>query len=156
MPIHDEKTTSVTGQDIVFDCAHCGKSLAIDYRGAGLSIHCPGCNRELQVPIPEGVDLSDIDRQLETSGTDEGGGTADYQQAAAITSSSGEQIRLLMTELEELRFRRRFLEKERADSIRWLQAMSRQLKVMRTAMDQLDDILNNLTNRAADDTQKLG
>lgn len=36
--------------DIAFDCPHCGKSLAIDMRGAGLMIHCPECRQVVQVP----------------------------------------------------------------------------------------------------------
>ena len=47
--------------DIVFDCPHCGKSLAIDYRGAGLSIPCSDCGRDVDVPIPEGMEVTDID-----------------------------------------------------------------------------------------------
>lgn len=47
--------------DIVFDCPHCGKSLAIDYRGAGLTIPCTDCGKEVEVPIPEGMELTDID-----------------------------------------------------------------------------------------------
>jgi len=51
--------------DIVFDCPYCGKSLAIDYRGAGLSIPCSDCGRDVEVPIPEGMELTDIDSTVE-------------------------------------------------------------------------------------------
>ena len=51
--------------DIVFDCPHCGKSLAIDYRGAGLVIECSDCGNDVQVPIPVGVELADIDSSVE-------------------------------------------------------------------------------------------
>jgi hypothetical protein len=47
--------------DIVFECPYCTKSLAIDYRGAGLTIKCTDCGRDVIVPIPEGLDLSDLD-----------------------------------------------------------------------------------------------
>ncbi len=47
--------------DIIFDCPHCGKSLAIDYRGAGLSIPCSDCGRHVDVPIPDGMEVTDID-----------------------------------------------------------------------------------------------
>ena len=47
--------------DIIFDCPHCAKSLAIDYRGAGLSIPCSDCGRDVDVPIPEGMEVTDID-----------------------------------------------------------------------------------------------
>jgi predicted RNA-binding Zn-ribbon protein involved in translation (DUF1610 family) len=47
--------------DIVFDCPHCGKNLVIDYRGAGLQINCSECGEPVLVPIPDGMELSDLD-----------------------------------------------------------------------------------------------
>lgn len=47
--------------DIVFDCPHCGKNLVIDYRGAGLQINCSRCGEEVLVPIPDGMQLTDLD-----------------------------------------------------------------------------------------------
>ena len=47
--------------DIVFDCPHCGKSLVIDYRGAGLQINCSECGEPVLVPIPDGMELNDLD-----------------------------------------------------------------------------------------------
>lgn len=47
--------------DIVFDCPHCGKSLVIDYRGAGLQINCSECGASVLVPIPDGMELNDLD-----------------------------------------------------------------------------------------------
>ena len=47
--------------DIVFDCPHCGKNLVIDYRGAGLQISCSQCGKEVLVPIPDGMQLADLD-----------------------------------------------------------------------------------------------
>ena len=47
--------------DIVFDCPCCGKSLVIDYRGAGLEINCSQCGSSVLVPIPDGMHLTDLD-----------------------------------------------------------------------------------------------
>ncbi|MBO5751741.1 MAG: hypothetical protein J6R80_04995 [Kiritimatiellae bacterium] len=47
--------------DIVFDCPHCGKNLVIDYRGAGLQITCTSCGQRSLVPIPDGMELADLD-----------------------------------------------------------------------------------------------
>ena len=47
--------------DIVFDCPHCGKNLVIDYRGAGLQINCSDCGESVLVPIPDGMELGDLD-----------------------------------------------------------------------------------------------
>ena len=51
----------VRDTDIVFDCPHCGKSLVIDYRGAGLQINCSECGQSVLVPIPDGMQLTDLD-----------------------------------------------------------------------------------------------
>ena len=56
-----EEMAEIPDTDIVFDCPHCGKSLAIDYHGAGLTIQCTDCERDVVVPIPEGMELNDID-----------------------------------------------------------------------------------------------
>lgn len=47
--------------DIVFECPNCGKELVIDYRGAGLQITCSGCGTPVLVPIPDGMELVDLD-----------------------------------------------------------------------------------------------
>lgn len=61
----DNSPEEIRETDIVFDCPHCGKSLAIDYRGAGLTIECSDCGREVEVPIPEGMQITDIDSSEE-------------------------------------------------------------------------------------------
>ena len=39
--------------DILFDCPHCGKNMAIEAAGAGLMVPCAGCGQEVQVPSPD-------------------------------------------------------------------------------------------------------
>lgn len=56
-----EAGAEIGDTDIVFDCPNCGKSLVIDYRGAGLQITCSDCGSEVLVPIPEGMELGDLD-----------------------------------------------------------------------------------------------
>ena len=51
----------VRDTDISFDCPYCGKNHVIDYRGAGLSINCSECGKSILVPIPEGMELGDLD-----------------------------------------------------------------------------------------------
>ena len=44
--------TPLNKNDIVFECPHCGKSLAIDAQGAGFIVSCPDCQARVQVPGP--------------------------------------------------------------------------------------------------------
>ena len=62
MPVRDnDEGAEIRDTDIVFDCPHCGKNLVIDYRGAGLQINCSECGESVLVPIPDGMELSDLD-----------------------------------------------------------------------------------------------
>ncbi len=54
--------------DILFECPKCGKSMVIDYRGAGLTIPCTDCKQPVEVPIPQGMDLTDLDSSPEEQG----------------------------------------------------------------------------------------
>ena len=58
---NDVDETEIRDTDIVFDCPHCGKNLVIDYRGAGLQINCSACGESVLVPIPDGMELHDLD-----------------------------------------------------------------------------------------------
>ena len=57
----DVDEAEIRDTDIVFDCPKCGKSLVIDYRGAGLQISCSSCGASVLVPIPDGMELHDLD-----------------------------------------------------------------------------------------------
>ena len=59
--ISDANGAEIRDTDIVFDCPRCGKNLVIDYRGAGLQITCSSCGAEVLVPIPDGMELADLD-----------------------------------------------------------------------------------------------
>ena len=56
-----EEENEIRDTDIVFDCPKCGKNLVIDYRGAGLQIQCSDCGTQVLVPIPDGMELNDLD-----------------------------------------------------------------------------------------------
>lgn len=56
-----EADIEIRDTDIVFDCPHCGKNLVIDYRGAGLQIACSECGEQVLVPIPDGMNINDLD-----------------------------------------------------------------------------------------------
>ena len=38
--------------DINFDCPHCGHNLEVSERGAGLTVACPECSKNIKIPIP--------------------------------------------------------------------------------------------------------
>ena len=62
VPVRENtEEAEIRDTDIVFDCPHCGKSLVIDYRGAGLQINCSECGESVLVPIPDGMELNDLD-----------------------------------------------------------------------------------------------
>ena len=58
---NDPLAAEIRDTDIVFDCPHCSKTLVIDYRGAGLQISCSECGKDVLVPIPDGMELTDLD-----------------------------------------------------------------------------------------------
>jgi len=57
----DATEDDIRPTDILFNCPHCGHSLCIDCRGAGLLTNCTECNKEVLVPIPEGTNAGDLD-----------------------------------------------------------------------------------------------
>lgn len=65
VPLVDDEGRPISENDIVFECPHCGHSLVIDYRGAGLIINCTECGEQVEVPIPEGMQLEDLDQSPE-------------------------------------------------------------------------------------------
>ena len=38
--------------DINFDCPHCGHNLDVNERGAGLTVACPECSKNIEIPMP--------------------------------------------------------------------------------------------------------
>jgi len=87
----------IPATDITFECPHCSKSLSIDYRGAGLVIACTACHQPVTVPIPEGMDIADLDADSE------------------VTRA---QVLTLRRELDEARKRVAALEEENARLLR--------------------------------------
>ena len=123
--------------DIVLDCPYCGKSLAIDRRGSGLMIRCPECAQYVEVP---GVPLAE--RQ-------ENGGQTQAQAVnpAALLEAleaSQKKIERLVVSLEELRERRRYLEKARSDNIARFELISKDLVTIQNAVDRIVAILQDV------------
>ena len=122
-----EKPADIKETDIVFDCPHCGKSLAIDYRGAGLTINCSDCTKDVQVPIPEGMEIEDID------------GTSEEQEVRIMhlrksLTAAQDRVHRLQSTVEELTVRREMLEKGRAENMYHLGEILEKMGVLEAAL----------------------
>ena len=124
--------------DVVFDCPFCSKSLAIDVRGAGLVIACPDCGGQVQVPIPEGLDISDLDA---VSGDEE----VRIIHLRELLLSAQVRIRELEDQLEGLRQRRDALEQFRAESSVRFDVLGRELENIQRAMGRIGDVVASAT-----------
>ena len=124
--------------DIVFDCPHCGKSLAIDYRGAGLTITCSDCGNDIEVPIPEGMEIGDVDSSQEDQ---------ELRVIHLRRSLHHAQERILGLEnaVEDLLQRRDELEREQNQQ-RWMRAaVEERLGLMESALETLTASFRQLT-----------
>lgn len=125
-----DETTDVKETDIVFDCPFCGKSLAIDYRGAGLTIPCTDCGNHVEVPIPEGMEIGDVDS------SDEEKEARIVNLRRALTAAE-ERIARLEEELEAVHARREALELARTDSLARLKVVREHAEVLDRAFGEV-------------------
>lgn len=132
---------AIKDTDIVFDCEFCGKSLAIDYRGAGLTIPCSDCGRSVQVPIPDGMDISDLD------GSDDEKEIRILNMRKSLASAEN-RIHQLETEIEELEARREFLERTRTDGMQRIGIMAEKLDAIEAAADLVLKAVRELKSSA--------
>jgi len=136
-----EESTEIKETDIVFDCPYCGKSLAIDYRGAGLTIPCTDCGNDVEVPIPEGMELTDIDSNAEEQELR----ILHLRRSLAVAQR---RIRALEAEVEELRTRGDALEKHRTDSVYRCGSILREATVIQGALTELGERVKRLADTA--------
>ena len=50
MPSPTPEPESFSDDDLLFTCPHCGKNMAIEKQGMGLTIQCPDCRGLVKVP----------------------------------------------------------------------------------------------------------
>ena len=122
--------------DVVFDCPFCSKSLAIDVRGAGLVIACPDCDGQVQVPIPEGLDIADLDA---VNGDEE----VRIIHLRELLLSAQVRMQELEEELEELRQRRDSLEQLRAENTVRFDVLGRELENIQRSMGRIGDVVTS-------------
>ena len=133
--------------DIVFDCPHCSKSLAIEYRGAGLTITCSDCGNDIEVPIPEGMEIGDVDSSLEDQ---------ELRVIHLRRSLQHAQDRILGLEnaVEDLLQRRDELEREQTKQ-RWQRAaVEERLGLVESALQNTMQALQQLSELMREDEDK--
>jgi transcription elongation factor Elf1 len=132
MAEEQKESSEIKDSDIVFDCPHCGKSLAIDYRGAGLTIPCSDCGRNVEVPIPDGMQISDVDS------------TAGEQEIRILNlrrslQNAESRIDRIESELRDVLARRDELEKSRGECLRNSAQILEKLGAIEKAMKDISD-----------------
>lgn len=136
-----EEVADIKETDIVFDCPYCGKSLVIDYRGAGLTIPCTDCGKSVVVPIPEGMHLADIDTNVE----DQEGLIINLRKSLA---SAEYRIQQLETEIKDLTEKRDALEKVRAENMHQFGAILEKVGVLQGAQEEILSALTKISELA--------
>ena len=127
--------TSIQPNDIVFDCPHCGKSLAIDSEGAGLAITCPDCQNVIQVPYPDAL-------AAET--------TADATQMQLLheqLAAAQNRVAELTAELNVATLIIEELEKSLCDLKTHLEQMSTEWGVIQNALDRVMALMQEIRLR---------
>jgi predicted nucleic acid-binding Zn-ribbon protein len=126
--------------DIVFDCPHCGKSLAIDRRGAGMAIPCSDCGRLVQVPAG---DETGAEAEKETGGgvSAEPASLQEVQVLRQKLAAAESRIRELEALVEEIGGRREVLEKARADTMFRFGLINEKSGVIREALDEINRVV---------------
>ena len=127
--------------DIVFDCPVCTKSLAIDCRGAGLTIMCPDCDNKIQVPIPEGMELSDLD----SGGQDQ---EIRIIHMREVIAASQNRILELESDLRDLQTRRDALELARTENTLRFDVVAKEIESIQRSLLRIGEVLASAAESA--------
>lgn len=133
----EEEETEIRDTDIVFDCPHCGHNLVIDYQGAGMIITCVECHNPVQVPIPEGMQLSDFDQRPE-----------DLRKQISTLRTALQAAEARQVELEgqiaSLRESRAVMQKQRAGQMHRLAEIRGACEHIQRVLTESSSILNRI------------
>jgi phage FluMu protein Com len=149
-----EKPTLV-GNDILFTCRHCGKNLVIDCHGAGLNISCPQCHKDLEVPVPEGFDITQLDKEITSVNllVEDEAVTPTPAVEVEVPAEVLEQVKNLQTELKSLRMEKQQYIQQHADLLNAVKEITQQMDEFRKMLDRLDQ-LTVLSPAAGGENQK--
>ncbi len=127
--------TSIQLNDIVFDCPHCGKSLAIADAGAGMAITCPDCQNVIQVPYPDSM-------AAETAAD-----ASQMQLLHAQLSAAQNRVAELAADLDVANLKIEHLEKTQSDLKTHLEQMSTEWGVIQNALDRVMSLMQEIRLR---------
>lgn len=144
MADNQDSSTEIKDTDIIFDCPHCGKSLAIDYRGAGLTIPCSDCGKMVEVPIPEGMEITDIDSSEE----DQEIQILNLRRLLSVAESKNRQLE---EDLSELRERREILEHEHSQNIKRTARLRENAATLQVALKAANDVAEKIADDLIDE-----
>lgn len=136
-----ENPNEIRPTDIVFECPHCKKSLAVDYRAAGLTVPCTDCKEMVEVPIPEGMDVSDLDSSEEDLRV-----RAIHLRESLKDSQA--RIRVLEGVIDELKSDRSNMERDKMNLTYRVSMVSREVEVLRQAVEQITTAMKTLARAA--------
>ena len=134
--------TGIQDGDILFDCPHCGKNMAIESAGAGLMVPCASCGKPVQVPIPDiGTPDAPVTAALRPAPTGEEDPQATIRQLDSALAMANQTIDRLLAEKEALQERRAFLEQIRITNSMRLKQIATELETVQNALDRTQVLL---------------
>lgn len=119
----------ITENDIVFECPHCTKSMAIDKRGSGLTISCPDCAELVRVPYLPGEEPEEDEDGEASEKTVEG-----LSDRLKLSES---KITQLATNMSDLTEQRRELERLRKEQQDLLKKMRTEFMAIQSSLDRV-------------------
>ena len=136
----NEAEVIVREGDIMFDCPHCSKSLAVDPRGAGRIITCPDCQQQVQVPTME---------EIEAGANDEAPAFIPEEPNAQVRwltdalADSQARCAQLEATLEDVLSRRKRLEQVHAESRSIFMKIGAEIAVLQASLDRIVALLQD-------------
>ncbi len=141
-PIPVDDATEIREGDILFECPHCGKSMAIEAAGAGLMVSCADCGKPVAVPIPDAqtpeAPVATVPRPPLANGE---APEETIRQLDAALAMANDQIDQLIAERESLRERRAYLEQMRTVNTSRYAQMAVELEALQEALDRAVELL---------------
>ncbi len=132
--------------DIIFNCPHCGHSLCIDCRGAGLLTNCTECSKEVMVPIPAGTTAGDLDL---TNGQTLG----QLLYTRRMLARAEQRIADLEEVVNSLKERRSSMEKARMTTLRHCADLSGLCQTIQRSQGDIAVALNRIVEIIANEQQ---